>query len=142
VNNELDSTVTAFTHDPDTGIMTTLDTLTTLPAGFSEPNATAHIQVAPDGKFLYVSNRGHDSLAIFSIDERTGRLAIVGHTSTGGKTPRDFGIDPTGSFLLAANQASDTVVVLRIDRRTGALAPVGQPVPVPRPVCVVFATRG
>jgi len=66
----------------------------------------------------------------------------VGHTSTGGKTPRDFGIDPTGSFLLAANQASDTVVVLRIDRRTGALAPVGQPVPVPRPVCVVFATRG
>ena len=142
VNNELDSTVTAFTHDPDTGIMTTLDTLTTLPAGFSEPNSTAHIQVTPDGKFLYVSNRGHDSLAIFSIDERTGRLAIVGHTSTGGKTPRDFGIDPTGSFLLAANQASDTVVVLRIDRRTGALAPVGQPVPVPRPVCVVFATRG
>ena len=77
-----------------------------------------------------------------ALREWAGRLAIVGHTSTGGKTPRDFGIDPTGSFLLAANQASDTVVVLRIDRRTGALAPVGQPVPVPRPVCVVFATRG
>ena len=140
VNNELDSTVTVFAHDPDTGSMTMHDTVTTLPAGFSAANSTAHIQVTPDGKFLYVSNRGHDSLAIFRIDEPTGRLTVAGHTSTG-KTPRDFGIDPTGSFLLAANQASDTVVVFRIDRQTGALAPVGQPVPVPRPVCVVFAPR-
>ena len=142
VNNELDSTVTVFTHDAASGIMTTVDTVTTLPSGFSEPNATAHVQVTPDGALLYVSNRGHDSLAIFRIDDRTGRLTVAGHTSSGGKTPRDFGIDPTGSFLLAANQASDNVVVHRIDRQTGALAQVGQPVPVPRPVCVVFQTRG
>ena len=120
--------------------MTPLDTVTTLPAGFSGPNSTAHVQITPDGKFLYVSNRGHDSLAIFRIDERTGRVTVAGHASSGGRTPRDFGIDSTGSFLLAANQASDNVVVLRIDRQTGALAPVGQPVPVPRPVCVVFAS--
>ena len=142
VNNELDSTVTVFTHDPDTGTISMVETVTTLPAGFSGPNSTAHVQVTPDGKFLYVSNRGHDSLAIFRIDERAGRLTIAGHTSSGGKIPRDFGIDPTGSFLLAANQASDNVVVLRIDRQTGALAPVGQPVSVPRPVCVVFGTLG
>jgi 6-phosphogluconolactonase len=139
VNNELDSTVTVFTHDPDTGMMSMVDTVTTLPAGFSGPNSTAHIQATRDGKFLYVSNRGHNSLAIFRIDERTGRLTAAGHTSTGGKTPRDFAIDPTGSFLLAANQDSDTVVVFRIDGQSGALAPVGQPVPVPRPVCVAFA---
>jgi 6-phosphogluconolactonase len=142
VNNELDSTVTVLTHDPATGIMTPVDTVTTLPAGFVGTNSTAHVQITPDGEFLYVSNRGHDSLAIFRIDERTGRLTVTGHASTGGKTPRDFCIDPTGAFLLAANQASDNVVVLRIDRQSGALAPVNQPIPVPRPVCVVFAARG
>jgi 6-phosphogluconolactonase len=142
VNNELDSTVTVFTHDPDSGVMSAVETVTTLPVGFTGANSTAHVQLTPDGRFLYVSNRGDDSLAVFRIDERTGRLTAAGHASTGGKTPRDFAIDPTGSFLLAANQDSDTVVVFRIDHQTGVLVPVGQPVPVPRPVCVAYALRG
>jgi 6-phosphogluconolactonase len=92
--------------------------------------------VSPDGKFLYGSNRGHDSLAIFSRDKSTGKLTPVGHQPTLGKTPRNFAIDPSGAYLLAANQNSDTVVVFKIDRATGKLTPVGSPISVPRPVCV------
>jgi 6-phosphogluconolactonase len=139
VNNELDATVTALAHDAGTGALTTLETRSTLPDGFAGPKSTAHALVTPDGRHLYVSNRGHDSLAVFAIDAASGRLAPRGHVPTGGRTPRDFGIDPSGAFLLAANQDSDTVVVFRIDGATGALAPVGAPVAVPRPVCVVFA---
>lgn len=135
--NELHSTLTALAYDAKRGTLKEIETVSTLP----EPvkgNSTAEVQVHPSGKFVYGSNRGHDSLAIFAVDQETGRLTSRGHQSTGGKTPRNFGIDPTGAFLLAANQSSDTVVVFRIDPETGKLTPTGQSLEVPKPVCVKF----
>lgn len=141
VNNEMASTVTAYSFDPTTGAMQSLQTLSTLPDGYDKSNnSTAEIAVHPTGKFVYVSNRGHDSIAVFKVDGKTGKLAPAGHQSTGGKTPRSFGIDPSGRFLLAANQNSDTVVILRIDPKSGALKPTGITASVPSPVCVVFVT--
>jgi 6-phosphogluconolactonase len=96
------------------------------------------VQVHPSGKFLYGSNRGHDTIAIFAIEPATGKLRPLGHQPTGGKTPRNFGIDPTGRYLLAANQDSGTVVVFRIDAETGLLEPNGQVARVGKPVCVKF----
>lgn len=136
VINEMASTVTVFGYDAEKGVLTEIHTLSTLPGNFKGTNSTAEVQISPSGKFLYGSNRGHDSIAIFSIDMATGRLTPVGHSSTLGKTPRNFGIDPTGSWLLAANQGSDTVVVFRIDPATGALKPTGATVTVSKPVCV------
>ena len=95
----------------------------------------------PSGKFLYGSNRGHDSIAIFEIDESTGKLSAIGHESTQGEAPRNFGIDPTGTFLLfAANQATDTIVTFQIDQETGSLSPTGQITEMPAPVCLQFVT--
>jgi 6-phosphogluconolactonase len=138
--NEINCTVTAFDYDPETGTLKALQTVSTLPAGMpvKPSDSTAHVEVHPSGKFLYGSNRGHDSLAIFAIDAETGKLSPVGRQPTGGKTPRNFGIDPTGSILLAANQGSGTVVAFRVDRATGKLTPTGQVVKVPAPVCVKF----
>jgi 6-phosphogluconolactonase len=141
-NNELTSTVTLLDWNSALGTLAARQTLSTLPADFpQERNSTAEIQVHPSGSFLYVSNRGHDSLAIFSIDQQTGELHAVGHESTAGKTPRNFGIDPTGTFVLAANQDSDSIQVFRVDLTSGHLMPVGGPVEVPRPVCVKFLPR-
>lgn len=137
VCNELTSEVTAFTYDSQRGALEEIHTLSTLP----EPvkgNSTAEIQVHPSGKFVYVSNRGHDSLAIFTIDQATGKLTAAGHTKTGGKTPRNFGIDPTGQFILAANQNTSDVFVFRIDQASGALAATGQSIKVGAPVCVKY----
>ncbi|MBI3463757.1 MAG: lactonase family protein [Planctomycetes bacterium] len=136
VINEMQSTLTAFSYDAKTGVLKDIQTISTLPPGFDGRNSTAEVQVHPSGKFLYGSNRGHDSLAIFAIDQGTGRLTAVGHQPTGGKTPRNFGIDPTGAYVLAANQGSDTVVVFRVDQQTGKLAPTGVKIDVPSPVCV------
>ena len=105
-------------------------------------NSTAEILVHPSGKFVYGSNRGDDSLAIFAVEPTSGKLTLVGHQPTGGRTPRNFGIDPTGQFVLAANQDSDTVVVFRVDPGTGLLKQVGEPVAVPSPVCVKFVPIG
>jgi 6-phosphogluconolactonase len=138
VINEMGNTVTAFNYDAQKGVLTEIQTLSTLPQGYTEVSHTAEVQVHPSGKFLYGSNRGHDSIAVYSIDQNTGRLTLVGISSTQGKTPRNFGIDPTGTFLLAANQDSDNIVVFRIDPQTGELKPTGQVVEVPRPVCVKF----
>ena len=139
VNNELTSTVTAFTYNDATGAMAEIHTLSTLPAGFdTSKNSTAEIAVHPSGNFLYVSNRGHDSIAVFKADQKTGRLTAAGHQSTGGKTPRNFAIDPSGRFLLAANQNSDTIVVFAINQETGALTPTGSTATVPTPVCITF----
>jgi 6-phosphogluconolactonase len=96
------------------------------------------VQVHPSGKFLYGSNRGHDSIAVFAVDSRTGRLTFLEHQSTQGKTPRHFAIDPTGRWLLAENQDSDNVVVFQIDTRTGRLTPAGQEIKVGSPVCLEF----
>jgi 6-phosphogluconolactonase len=138
VLSEVKSTVTSFAFDPKTASFTTLQTLSTLPKGFSAPNDTAEIVVHPSGKFLYASNRGHDSIAVFAIDPAKGTLSPAGDFSTTGKTPRNFALDPTGNFLLAANQESNNIVVFRIDQNTGALTAVGQPAQVPTPVDIVF----
>ena len=141
VINELSLTVTAFTRFAATGALTAVQTVSTLPSG-TAPNpafSTAEVQVHPSGKFLYGSNRGHDSITVFAIDEGTGRLTYVESESTQGSTPRGFGIDPTGEFLLAGNQRSDSIVVFRIDRGTGALTPAGVSVEVGAPVCIKFA---
>jgi len=139
VINEMQSTVTAFSYDARTGALAEQQTLSTVPAGFTEPTDTAEIAVRPDGKFVYGSNRGHDSIAIFAVDPATGKLTAAGHQPTLGKKPRHFAIDPTGTYLLAANQESDNIAVFRIDHASGRLTPVGQPFSVPRPVCVLMA---
>lgn len=138
-NNELASTVTAMTYAPDRGILRVLQTESTLPDGFEGENTTAQVCVHPSGRFLYVSNRGHDSIAIFGIDAATGRLKPAGHAATRGKTPRNFNIDPSGRWLLAANQQSDSLAVFRIDPANGRLEPAALIEGVPTPVCVLFA---
>ncbi len=136
VINELHSTVTAFEYEPHSGRLTAIQTISTLPSDFRGNNTTAEVQVHPSGRFVYGSNRGHDSIAIFRVDAETGRLTAAGHASTRGKTPRNFGLDPQGRFLLAANQATDTVVVFRIDPHTGGLTPTGTVLEIATPVCI------
>ena len=139
--NELTSTVTAFSWDAEKGALTEMQTTTTLPGGHVGNNSTAEVQVHPSGRFLYGSNRGHDSIAVFAIDQVTGKLTAVETESTRGKTPRNFGIDPTGKWLIAANQNTHTLSVYRIDPQTGALDPVGEPTECPSPVCVKFLAK-
>ncbi|HEV2969459.1 MAG TPA: lactonase family protein [Pirellulales bacterium] len=136
VINEMASTITAFAYDAEHGTLKSLQTVSTLPTGFSGSNTTAEIEIHPSGRFLYGSNRGHNSIVTFSIDPTSGLLTYVGHQPCGGKTPRSFGIDPTGTYLLAANQDSDSVVVMRIDPQTGKLTPTGDTVQIGMPVCV------
>ncbi len=139
VNNEMSSTITALHYAPEAGALQETQTLSTLPEGAAQPNnSTAEVQVHPSGRFVYVSNRGHDSIAAYSIDPNSGRLTALGNTPTGGRTPRNFGIDPTGQFLLAANQGTDNVVVFKIDPDTGKLTPTGQEIEVGAPVCVKY----
>jgi 6-phosphogluconolactonase len=138
VINELDSTVTAFAYDSARGALRETQTLSTLPPDFTGRSYTAEVQAHPSGKFLYGSNRGHDSIAVFAVNERSGKLTFVECVSTRGKTPRNFGLDPSGRWLLAANQGSDTIAVFRINPATGRLQPAGEPVPAPVPVCVKF----
>jgi 6-phosphogluconolactonase len=139
VINEMLSTITVCAYDDATGVLTPGQTVPTLPEGFGGASTTAEIAVHPSGRFVYGSNRGHDSLAIFSVNARTGRLTLVGFQPTGGKNPRSFAIDPTGAYLLAANQDSDSIVVFRIDSKTGKLTPTGRKASVGLPVCLVFA---
>lgn len=139
VINELKCTITAFSVAANGGL-TALQTVSTLPEGQAvvQGYSTADVQVHPSGRFLYGSNRGHDSIVVFAIDEKTGRLTYVQHEPTGGSTPRAFGIDPSGAFLLAANQKSDSVTVHRIDQATGRLTATGHTAEVGSPVCVKF----
>ena len=140
VINEMLCTMAVFGFDAQKGELTPVQVISTLPpgetvrAGFSTAEVIAH----PNGKFLFGSNRGHDSIVVFSIDPNSGRLTHVANHSTEGKTPRHFGVDPTGTWLLAENQGSDSVVVFRIDGQTGNLTPTGQSLGVPSPVCAVF----
>ena len=138
VINELDSTITGFTYDEASGTLSEIQTISTLPEDFSSTSHTADVHVHPSGKFLYGSNRGHDSIAIYEVDETTGRLSSAGHEPTQGEAPRNFGIDPSGTFLLAANQASNTIVTFTINKQTGNLSPTGQITEVPAPVCLQF----
>ena len=138
VINELDSTMTTMKYNATSGTLTTVDTVSTLPAGFSEVSYCADVHVSSSGKFLYGSNRGHNSIVVFAIDQRTGKPTLIEHVSTEGKWPRNFVIDPTGRFLLVANQHTDNVVVFRIDPQTGRLKNAGQSAEVPVPVCLKF----
>ena len=138
VINELDSTMTACIWDSGSGTLNPFQTVSTLPDGYDGENSCADIHVAPSGRFVYGSNRGHDSIVTYAIDGGTGRLSLVEHVSTMGRTPRGFAIDPDGTFLLVANQDSDTVVSFRLDGSTGLPTPTGAAVAVPSPVCVTF----
>lgn len=140
VINEIGSTLSAYAYDSSDGGLTEIQTESTLPGGWVGDNDTADVHVAPSGSFVYGSNRGHDSIVIFAIDDRTGRMTYVGNQSTQGKTPRNFALDPSGSFLYAANQESDTIVIFRIDPVNGKLTPTGNVAEIPTPVCVKFAS--
>lgn len=132
--NEMASTINVFRWE--NGVLHNLQTISTLPEDYTGDTTTAAIHVAPNGRFVYGSNRGHDSIAIFEFDESSGQLALVGHESTQGKTPRDFMIDPTGTYLLAANQNSHTIVSFRIGAEIGTLTPTGHVTEVMMPVCL------
>lgn len=140
VINELALTVAVFSRDDKTGALTEVQTIGTLPAGVAADPAfsTAEVVVHPSGRFLYGSNRGHDSLVVYAIDQATGKLTLVQHEPTQGSTPRGFGIDPTGRYLLAGNQRSDTLVAFRIDSTSGRLTSTGQTVKIGSPVSVVY----
>jgi 6-phosphogluconolactonase len=141
VINEIANTVTAFQYDAGRGSLQEIQTITTLPAGYKETSHTAEVVVHPSGKFLYGSNRGHDSIAIFAIDAATGKLTAAGHQPTGGKTPRNFAVDPTGKWLLAENQGSGTIVVLQIDPKTGGLSRTAHKLEVASPVCIRYVRQ-
>lgn len=141
VINEIASTVTTLTYDAKTGALNPVQSASTLPNNISADtarNSTAHITAHPNGKWVYGSNRGHDSIARFTVDRSTGWLRLAETTPSGGKTPRNFSLDPTGAWLLAAHQDSNSVVVHAVDQATGALKSTGTTLTVGKPVCVVF----
>ncbi|MBM3803719.1 MAG: lactonase family protein, partial [Acidimicrobiia bacterium] len=123
--NELNSTVSGFACDLAKGALRLNQTISTLPKDYSGENSGAEIDVLPSGKAVYVSNRGHDSIAVFTVDEAKGTLTAAGHVSTRGKTPRSFAIDSSGRYLVVANQESSNLAVFRIDPKSGLLSPVG-----------------
>jgi 6-phosphogluconolactonase len=138
VVNELDSTVTQLSFDAVTRSLRIVKTIPSLPEGFVGPSHAAHMQIDARGRFLYVSNRGHDSISVFSIDPTEGALDIVEHVSPQGKTPRGFALDPTGEWLLVANEDSDNIAIFRVSQQTGTLTPAGQVFEIPSPVFLLF----
>jgi 6-phosphogluconolactonase len=139
VLNELDSTLTVFAYDGETGEMQPVQTVSTLPEGLAGQNACAHIVVAPDGRFVYGSNRGHDSIAIWRIGGDCGEVELVRHEPTRGQSPRNFSLDPSGDWLLVANQHSDAIVSFCRDRDAGTLTAAGPVTATPSPVAIVFS---
>ena len=137
-NNELTNTIAALTYNAKSGALAEIQSISTLPAEFRGENTTAEVRVHPNGKFVYVSNRGHESIAIFHIDPATGRLTAVGHESVRGVQPRNFNIDPSGRFMVVANQKTENVVLFRIDKNNGALSFTGHELQIPTPVCVRY----
>lgn len=136
--SEMGSLVAVFAYDRSRGTLTSLQTISTLPKGFTGTNNAAEVEVHPNGRFLYASNRGDNTIAVFAIDPHSGTLTLVEHVPTQGKTPRNFAIDPTGAYLLAANQDTDNLVAFSIDPKTGRLTPTGQDLKTPSPVCIIF----
>jgi 6-phosphogluconolactonase len=137
VVGEMTSTVTVLAKE-NQGTFHAIQTAKMLPAGFSGRNDAAEIEIHPSGKFLYASNRGHDSIVVYAINQANGLLRQIADVPTGGKEPRHFAIDPSGTFLLAENQLSDTIVEFRLNTATGELTPTGETLSVPSPVCLVF----
>lgn len=138
VIGELDSTLNSYAVEDD-GTLTPVSSVSTIPADFTGRTSCAHVLFSPDGRFVYGSNRGHDSIAVASFDAGSRELAIVEIVPTGGEEPRNFTLDPTGQWLLAANQNSDTITVLRRDELGGTLTPTGVTIASPTPVCLLFA---
>ncbi|HLZ11832.1 MAG TPA: lactonase family protein [Candidatus Acidoferrum sp.] len=138
VVSELNSTATSFAFDSKKGDLKQVNSVSTLPAEFTGRNDVAEVAIHPSGRFLYVSNRGLDNIAIFDIDLKKGTLSPVGGIPTGGKEPRHFTFDPSGTFLFVENQFSDTIVAFHVDINTGQLTPTGDNVAVPSPVCLKF----
>ena len=136
VINEMGNTITAFAYDGSAGTLNALETVTTLPEGYEEVSHTADIHITDDGRYLYGSNRGHDSLAMYAVDGDSGRLLLLGIVPTGGENPRNFGIDPTSNFVLVGNQSSDTVTYHRLDPDTGLLHLSGIVAEIPMAVCL------
>lgn len=139
VLNELNSTLVVYDYDAERGALTPRQTVPALPDGFGGQSACAHVAVSPDGRFVYGSNRGHDSIAIWAVDSATGEVSVVGHEPTGGEGPRHFSLDPSGAWLLVANQRSGTLVSFRRDPETGRLTRSGQATNTPSPVAVLFS---
>lgn len=133
---EIDATVTGY-HYKNSALQT-FQTISTLPTNYTGRKWCADIHISPDGKFLYGSNRAHESLVIYKIDKKTGQLTLIGHQSVNGKTPRNFAIDPTGRFVLVANQDSDNISVFKRDKKTGLLTATGKEILVSQPVCLKF----
>jgi 6-phosphogluconolactonase len=138
-NNEMTSSLTVYSYDDIAGAAKIGQTISTLPPDFSGENSTSEVAAHPSGKFVYVANRGHNSIAVFAYDERTMKLKLVENQPTRGKIPRGFVLDPSGKFLIAGNQESQNISVFKIDEKTGKLTPVGEPVEAPTPVSFVFA---
>jgi|WetSurMetagenome_2_1015567.scaffolds.fasta_scaffold00097_38 6-phosphogluconolactonase len=136
--NEMASNVITYRWDPSSGRLTELQTSSTLPADYKGKNACAEIEVSHDGKFLYASNRGYESIAVFSVNRRTGKISLVENVPTLGHSPRNFTFDPTGKWLIVTNHLSNNAVVFKVDKRNGHLTPVGEPVTVESPFCVRF----
>jgi 6-phosphogluconolactonase (cycloisomerase 2 family) len=141
VVNELDSTVTTYRFDEDRGTLEPIQVIPTIPTTFTGNNTGAEIAVTRSGRFVYASNRGHNSIAMFAV-EKSGALFHVGWESTLGRTPRFIALDPSENFLYAANQGSNNIVAFRVNQSSGALSPTGYVVEVGTPTCVVFATPG
>jgi 6-phosphogluconolactonase len=138
VINELNSTVTAFSYDGAAGALRDIQTVPTLPDGFAGENYPSEVVAHPNGKLLYGSNRGHDSIAIYAVDPESGRLTPRGHQPSGGKWPRNFAIDPSGAWMIVGNQNSDNILFVRIDAERGTLTPTGQTLEAPAPICFRF----
>lgn len=136
IAEELKSSVTAYAYQARTGQMDLLQRESTLPSDFKEFSKVADIQIHPNGKFLYVSNRGHNSLALFAVDPTTGGLTKLGHQATMGEYPRGFMITQDGRYLLVANRNSDNIVIFEIDADNGSLKETGQEIQMPSPVCL------
>lgn len=134
---ELNSTVVAFKRDPATGAIKEIQAINMLPEGFTGKSSAADIHISPDGKFVYASNRGDESIVIYSIDQSTGKLTLVGHEKTDGKHPRNFLMDKNGKFLLVANKDTDNIVVFTRDAKTGKLTNTGKQLSIPNPVCIL-----
>lgn len=138
ITNEMNSSVSVLSWNTETGILSEIQTIKTIPADFSGENACGDITIHPDGKHLFAANRGHDSVTVFSIDSVTGKISFKETVSTIGKKPRNIVFDPAGKWLLVSNQLSDNVTVFRFDQETGHLSPNGDPHPVPNPLGIVF----
>ena len=136
--NEIACTIITYAWDSTTGKLIELQTSSTLPSDFKGKNTCAEIEVYPNGKFLYASNRGHESLAVFAIDSTNGKISLLEHIPTQGHWPRNFSFDPTNKWLIVTNHNSDNAMVFKVDDKSGHLTPVGNPVPIAYPFCIRF----